>query len=186
LINRLQIADKKRVFSIATLTLLLVGTLVLGLSLRPVKAARVGGAYGLTINAYCVTEGAVVNVAIIMDGLPTGYSTPHTFVILGTHNFTMPGTDALGHPFKQWNTGETSTTIVVTVPATYTAYYGAEGAQAFPDSLTPQYPVGGTIVSSNSWELLAPRLLLAALATLAIAATIAVLCIKLRRAHKAG
>ena len=80
--------------------------------------------YDATINAYCNTEGLDVSVNIVMDGSPTGYTTPHTFTSLtGTHNFTVPNTDPSGHPFKQWSTGETSTTITVSSGGTYTAYY---------------------------------------------------------------
>lgn len=179
--NRLRIADKKRLFSTATLTLLLVGMSVLGLNFQPVKAAKVGGAYSVTINAYCSTEGAAANVAIMMDGSPTGYSTPHAFAVLGTHNFTVADTCAAGHPFKQWNTGETSTTIVVSTPASYIAFYEEQTSTP-----APRYPVGGKIVSLNPWELLEPRLLFAALATLAIAGIIAVLYVKPRRAHTAS
>jgi hypothetical protein len=60
-----------------------------------------------------------------MDGSPTGYTTPHTFTELGgTHSFTVPNTDPNEHEFKEWNTGETSTTITVSTAGTYTAYYG--------------------------------------------------------------
>lgn len=62
---------------------------------------------------------------IQMDGAPTGYSTPHNFTgLTGTHTFTVPSTDIYGNPFKNWTTGETSTTITVnTVNGTYTAQY---------------------------------------------------------------
>jgi len=82
------------------------------------------GPYDATINAHCNFEGLDVSVTITMDGSPTGYTTPHTFTNLtGTHTFTVPNTDPNGHPFKQWNTGETSTTITVNDGGTYTAYY---------------------------------------------------------------
>jgi hypothetical protein len=61
-----------------------------------------------------------------MDGSPTGYMTPHTFTSLtGPHTFNVPGTDPSGHPFKQWNTGETTTNITVSSRGTYTAYYAS-------------------------------------------------------------
>lgn len=81
--------------------------------------------YDATINAHCITEVADVNVAILMDGSPTGYTTPHTFTGLNaTHTFTVPNNDTNGDPLKQWNTGQTSTTITVSSAGTYTAYYG--------------------------------------------------------------
>jgi fibronectin type 3 domain-containing protein len=61
---------------------------------------------------------------ILVDGYNTGYSTPHTFVDVGTHTFTVPGTDGCGHSFTGWDTGETSTTINISSGGTYTAHYG--------------------------------------------------------------
>jgi hypothetical protein len=59
-----------------------------------------------------------------MDGVSTGYSTPHNFTgLTGTHTFTVPGTDVYGYPFKNWTTGETSPTITVSADGTYTAQY---------------------------------------------------------------
>ena len=82
------------------------------------------GPYSVTIKAHCKTEGVDVSVSITMDGSPTGQNTPHTFTgLTGTHTFTVPSSDPHGHPFSQWNTGETSTTITVTTGGTYTAYY---------------------------------------------------------------
>jgi len=61
-----------------------------------------------------------------MDGVPTGFNTPHNFTDLTTsHTFTVPDVDAWGNPFKQWFTGETSSTITVTADGTYTAQYYA-------------------------------------------------------------
>jgi hypothetical protein len=42
---------------------------------------------------------------------------------MGPHTITVPNTDSSGHPFKQWATGETRTTITVTSNGTDTAYY---------------------------------------------------------------
>jgi outer membrane protein assembly factor BamB len=82
--------------------------------------------YSLTVNAHDITQGADVSVQITMDGSPTGYTTPHTFLgLLGPHTITVPNTDSGGHPFKQWATGETSTTATVTSNGTDTAYYRA-------------------------------------------------------------
>jgi hypothetical protein len=83
--------------------------------------------YDVTIKAHCNTEGVDISVPITMDGSPTGYNTPHTFTgLTGTHTFTVPNTDPSGHPFKQWSTGSTSTTITVNTGGTYTAYYQAK------------------------------------------------------------
>jgi hypothetical protein len=83
--------------------------------------------YEVEIKAYCYTEGAYVSVPITVDGSPSGLSTPHSFYIYdgGTHTFTVPSTDASGHPFKQWYLGGTSTTITVSSAGTYYATYQA-------------------------------------------------------------
>jgi hypothetical protein len=102
------------------------------------------GPYDVTITAHCTTEGMDVSVSITMDKTPTGYNTPHTFTgLIGTHNFTVPTTDANGHVFKQWSTGETSMTITVTSAGTYTAYYQAKY------NLTITTTAGGTTNPSS-------------------------------------
>jgi len=81
--------------------------------------------HDVTIRAHCITEGLDVSVSIDMDGSPTPHTTPHIFTgLIATHTFTVPSTDPNGHPFIQWNTDETSTTITVTTGGTYTAHYG--------------------------------------------------------------
>jgi hypothetical protein len=81
--------------------------------------------YSVVIEAFCLTDDATVSVNIAMDNSPTGYTTPTTFNLTSTHNFTVPDTDSSGHLFKQWNTGETNTTIPVASSGTFTAYYQA-------------------------------------------------------------
>jgi outer membrane protein assembly factor BamB/ABC-type transport system substrate-binding protein len=96
--------------------------------------------YGITIKAHCYTEDKDIEVSITMDNLPTGYTTPHAFTgLTGTHNFTVPDADLQGHPFKQWNTGETDLTIVVSSDGSaYTAFYQAK------HHLTITTTIGGT------------------------------------------
>jgi len=82
--------------------------------------------YSVTINAHCNTEGVDVSVPITMDGSPTGFDTPYTFTVpTGSHTFTVAAFDANYHPFEQWDTGETTTTITVSSAGTHTAYYEA-------------------------------------------------------------
>jgi len=101
-----------------------------------------------TIRAYCDAESAYVNVSITMDGIPTGYTTSHTFTGLnGTHTFTVPSTDANSHPFNQWSTGNTSTTITVSSGGTYTAYYGIHDIAV--TDVTPSKTVVGQGYSLN-------------------------------------
>jgi outer membrane protein assembly factor BamB len=81
--------------------------------------------YNVTVKAYSITGGANLHVPITMDSSPTGYTTPHTFIgLTGTHAFTVPPENN-SQPFKQWNTGETGTTVIVAYNGTETAYYRA-------------------------------------------------------------
>jgi outer membrane protein assembly factor BamB len=125
--------------------------------------------YDVTINAHCDTEGVDISVPITMDGSPTGYNTPHTFTgLTGTHTFTVPNTDPSGHPFKQWSTGETSTTITVNTGGTYTAYY---------ETPTPPPPgVGGIVIPVDKFALLAPYIGLTS--TIIVAAVVSVVYVK--------
>jgi hypothetical protein len=110
---------------------------VTSVNLEPVLTVEYS-TYSVTINAHCNTDGSEPSVGITEDGSPTGYSTPHTFSgLTGTHTFTVPGNDSIGHPFKNWNTGEVTTTISVSSGGTYTAYY-----QAVPSDLNGDGTVG--------------------------------------------
>jgi hypothetical protein len=80
--------------------------------------------YSVTVYAHCNTDGNDIVVRVRNDSDPSGYDTPYTFTGLsGTHTFTVPSVDSSGHPFKQWNTGEPSPTIIASSTATFTAYY---------------------------------------------------------------
>jgi hypothetical protein len=103
--------------------------------------------YNVRIEAYCLTEGSDVSVSIIMDGTPTGYTTPHNFTLIGTHTFTVPGRDASNHPFNRWSTFSTSTTLTVDSSGTYTAFYLAT---------VPPPGVGGLYSIPSKFALLAP------------------------------
>jgi hypothetical protein len=93
--------------------------------------------YDVTIKAHCNTEGVDVIVPITMDGSPSGHSTAYTFTgLTGTHTFAVPSTDANGHPFLNWSTGQTTTTITVSSGGTYVAYYSA---RARPYTPQPSY-----------------------------------------------
>jgi hypothetical protein len=81
--------------------------------------------YSATIWSWCAIEGWLAR-PITKDGVPTGYSTPHTFTgLTGTHTFTVPSTDSAGHPFSDWSTDWTDRTITVSSAGTYTARYRA-------------------------------------------------------------
>ncbi|MGD0494755.1 MAG: hypothetical protein ABSB28_01790 [Candidatus Bathyarchaeia archaeon] len=100
--------------------------------------------YSATINAYCNTEAAYVSVPITKDGSPTGYNTAYTFTgLTGTHTFTVPSKDAMGHHFKQWSTGSTGTTITVSSAGTYTAYYETPSIDIWTNKAT--YTIGETM-----------------------------------------
>jgi len=91
-----------------------------------VKIHRTFPTYDATIKAHCNINNADVSVSITKDGALTGFNTPHTFTEYNTHTFTVPPVDAHGHPFSKWNTGLTSTSIIVSSDGTYTAYYGIQ------------------------------------------------------------
>lgn len=91
-----------------------------------VRIHRTFPTYDATIMAYCNIERSGVSVSIKKDDASTGFMTPHTFTEFGTHRFTVPNVDANGHTFSKWNTGATSTTIIVSTSGTYTAYYGTQ------------------------------------------------------------
>ncbi|MFB3888507.1 MAG: hypothetical protein ACE14S_03385 [Candidatus Bathyarchaeia archaeon] len=93
--------------------------------------ARYQPGYSATIWAWCAAEEqGWISIPITMDGAPTGFNTPYTFSgLTGTHTFTVPSTDASGHPFKDWDPGgSTSTTITVNGAGTWTARYQAQAA----------------------------------------------------------
>ena len=82
--------------------------------------------YSVSVEAFCVSENASIGETIMMDGLPTGYETPHVFTgLMGVHNFTVLLSDANGHLFKQWSTGQASTTLIVSSGGEYVAFYDA-------------------------------------------------------------
>jgi hypothetical protein len=116
--------------------------------------------HGRTVRAYCYTEGKYVSVNIEKDGTPTDFNTPHTFVLAGTHTFSVPSTDAAGHPFTKWSTGILGRTITTASNETFTAYYG-----------TPPPCVGGVIVPVDKFGLLAPYIGLASTIIVTTAAT---------------
>ncbi len=74
-----------------------------------------------------------------MDGVSTGYNTPHTFSgLTGTHTFTVPSTHTTGHAFYEWSTGSTNRTLSVTSAGVYTARY-----KPVTGTLTVAAPNGG-------------------------------------------
>lgn len=81
--------------------------------------------HDVTIRAWEATRGSLESVTITQDGVPTGFTTPHTFVdLIGNHNFTVPNNDSFGVPFGNWEeTGWTSPTITVGGGGTHTARY---------------------------------------------------------------
>ena len=108
--------------------------------------------YSAVIRAVCNTEGLDVGVSIWMDGSPTGYSTPHTFAgLTGAHTFSVSSADPSGHPFKQWSTGVSSTTIPVTSGGTYTAYYEAASPPPYSVTIKAHCNAEAADVSVSVW-----------------------------------
>jgi hypothetical protein len=87
--------------------------------------------YDITINSELDTTFNGNHVAILQDGQPTGFTTPHTFVgLVGIHNFTIPYTDDNNHPFQVWSTNTPGdhifSTITVSTGGSFTAFYTSE------------------------------------------------------------
>lgn len=107
--------------------------------------------YDVTVNTSFNGAGNV-NVSITEDGVPTGFDTPHTFTgLIGSHNFTVPSTDASGHSFVHWvdpsESLRMSTTIKISSEGTYTAYYDI-GLCRF---VTPSDPAVVGAAGNRSW-----------------------------------
>ena len=107
--------------------------------------ARYRAGYSVTIWSWCPVEGWLGS-PITMDGVATGYTTPHTFSALtGTHTFTLPSSHADSHPFDEWSTGSTDPTLTVSEAGTHTARYRL--ASVLPDlveSAVSNPPAAGT------------------------------------------
>jgi hypothetical protein len=120
--------------------------------------------YDVTINTKFNDVFNGVHVPIFEDGLPTGFSTPYTFVGLeGSHNFTVPYNDDAGHPFICWGTsfpGDTKyPTITVTSGGSFTAFYDtgvslAEGLHAseYHYLITPYDSAVRAAASNKVWN----------------------------------
>jgi len=103
--------------------------------------------YDVTLGAHCNTEGVDIAVPITIDGSMDGNNTPHTYSGLnGTHSFTVPTTDANNHPFAQWNTGQSTTTITVANGGVYIAYYGQ---LPYPPRNLVAYPVDAFAIGQS-------------------------------------
>jgi hypothetical protein len=84
--------------------------------------------YQVSVSAWTVSGWAVL--PITMDGVDTGFSTPHTFEGLeGTHSFTLPET-ANNCSFTEWTkeglTVATNNSVTVDSEGIYTAQYSIE------------------------------------------------------------
>lgn len=96
-------------------------------------------AYEVTIEANDDEHGWIA-VSITMNGIPTEFTTPHTFTgLTGVNSFTVPSMDSHNNPFGFWSTRWKDTTINVGQAGTYVAYY---------------YPVGMAPhdVTIQAWE----------------------------------
>jgi hypothetical protein len=73
------------------------------------------------------SENEWIAVRIAMNGVDTGFDTPHTFMKLsGTNTFTVPNANSYGNLFSMWSTRWTSTTLTVSSGGTYIADYYPE------------------------------------------------------------
>jgi len=129
-----------------------------------VYTGRYRAGYSATIWSWCAVD-AWLALPITEDGVATGYTTPHIFTgLTGTHTFKVPSTDANGHPFYQWSTGSTSTTLTITSAGVYTARYEPKPTvTSFTISPNPFSPNGdgtkdnttikATFSSTTNWNL---------------------------------
>ena len=121
----------------------------------------IDNSYETRISAYCDLEKKDVNANITKDSLPPIYSTPQIFWLTGTHTFTISSVDQDNHSFMQWSTGSTNTTITVTAPGEYIAYYG-NGLDATETFVTSSDfglymdPSGGAELAEIDWSSLTP------------------------------
>lgn len=121
----------------------------------------IDNSYNIRISAYCDLEKKEVETNITKDGLPPDYITPQIFWLTGTHTFTTSNVDQDYHPFMQWNTGSTNTTITVTAPGEYIAYYG-NGLSVMETLVTSSDfglyldPTGGAEMVEIDWSSLTP------------------------------
>jgi len=89
--------------------------------------------YSVAICANLCSGNSAVSVPITMDGLPTGYETPYTLTgLTGTHTFTVTTADANHDAFLDWENGERTTTITVSIGGVYTANYVASSETILP------------------------------------------------------
>lgn len=84
--------------------------------------------YDVTINTNYNGEFNTINVPITLNGLASGFSTPHTFAgLTGAHNFSVPYTDSAAHPFMCWGTNypgnKNLPAILVTAGGSFSAFY---------------------------------------------------------------
>ena len=79
--------------------------------------------YHVTVAAMQSLIGNNMSVPIEMDGVPTGFNTPHLFHLMGSHIFTVPAITPEGHAFKFWVTGSSDPSINISSTGKYTAFY---------------------------------------------------------------
>jgi transglutaminase-like putative cysteine protease len=124
--------------------------------------------YSITINTVLDSTVNGISVPITIDGLQTGYYTPHTFSGLsGTHSFTVPYSDSKNHPFSDWSsntpTDSAFNTISVSSGNTYWAYYDSVLPRGNGDSngvspaeqryyITPSDPSVIALAANKSWS----------------------------------
>ncbi len=136
-----------------------IGLYPAGSSLDPPQAQT----YDVTINTSLNNVTNSVQVAIIEDGTPTGFDTPHSFVGLsGVHNFTVPYLDEAGHPFTSWGNNFAGEKIFPTIATSsggsFTAFYHAsmDFGRLYPAEkillITPSDPAVIAVASNKSWN----------------------------------
>ena len=109
-----------------TLVSVLVLLTLLAVALLMCHPANAQETYQATIWGWDYIQGWGSPVPITLDGVATGYSTPTTFNLTGTHTFTVPSLNSENHPFSDWDIGGsdwTDPTVTVSSAGVYTARY---------------------------------------------------------------
>lgn len=151
-----------------TLTACFLVTLLVASSFSTLVSVNAAPTYYVTINTNYNNTPNGIFVPIIIDGAPTSYKTPHTFITSGTHNFTVPYSDSSGYPFSTWDantpTDPSYTTITVSSGGSYWAFYSDHVPRSstgptdyvFPAEMryyvTPTDPSVLAVAAGKSWS----------------------------------
>lgn len=89
----------------------------------PIRTGTMPGTYSADVWSWDSADGWL-ELPIVLDGVSTGFRTPHTFVgLTGDHVFTMPCTNSQGRSFSDWSNNWKDVALTVKAAGKYTARY---------------------------------------------------------------